>query len=52
MDVNGSSASAEELCRRVHPRLVKSLALFCGDVSGAEDLAQEALVRAWDRCQR
>lgn len=51
MDVNGSSAgaSAEELCRRVHPRLVKSLALFCGDASGAEELAQEALVRAWDR---
>ena len=51
MDVNGSSAggSAEELCRRVHPRLVKSLALFCGDESAAEELAQEALIRAWDR---
>jgi DNA-directed RNA polymerase specialized sigma24 family protein len=51
VDVNGSSVagSAEELCRRVHPRLVKTLALFCGEVAAAEDLAQEALVRAWDR---
>ena len=36
-----------ELCRAVHPRLVGSLSLRCGDRQLAEDLAQEALARAW-----
>jgi len=33
----------------LYPRLVGALGLFCGDGMMAEDLAQEALVRLWDR---
>ena len=37
----------EAFCQRVRPRLVGALALYCGDVAVAEELAQEALARAW-----
>ena len=37
------------LCRRLHPRLVAALALHCGRVDVAEELAQETLVRVWER---
>jgi RNA polymerase sigma-70 factor (ECF subfamily) len=37
----------ERFCRREHPRLVGALGLYLGDVAVAEELAQEALVRAW-----
>jgi RNA polymerase sigma factor (sigma-70 family) len=37
------------LCARVRPRLVGALALHCGDRGVAEELAQEALARAWER---
>lgn len=46
---------AEAFCRRVRPRLVGSLVLFCNDESAGEELAHEALVRAlerWDRVGR
>jgi RNA polymerase sigma-70 factor (ECF subfamily) len=33
----------------VRDRLVGSLVLYCGDRAAAEDLAQEALARAWQR---
>lgn len=49
MGVTEAAADAEELCRRLHPRLVRSLALYCGELSDAEELAQEALARAWDK---
>ena len=45
----------EALCRRVHPRLVRSLSLYCGDPRTGEDLAQEALAlacRDWPTVQR
>lgn len=43
-----SPASAfEALCRSAYPRLVGSLSLYCGDHDVAEDMAQEALARAW-----
>lgn len=40
---------AEEFCRRMRLRLVGALSLYCGDVQVAEDTAQEALARVWDR---
>ena len=36
-------------CRAIRTRLVGSLTLQCGDRVVAEELAQEALVRAWER---
>lgn len=36
----------DEFCTAEHPRLVRSLALYTGDVGLAEELAQEALLRA------
>ena len=39
--------SAEEFCRQQHPRLVRSLAVYTGDRDLAEELAQEALARAY-----
>lgn len=47
-----STAAREDIeafCRRVSPRLVGSLALQCESLSVAEELAQEALARAWER---
>lgn len=44
-----ANESEGDLCRAVYPRLVGALGLFCGDGAMAEDLAQEALVRLWDR---
>ena len=43
------TGDAAELCARLRPRLVGSLTLYCGDRGVAEDLAQEALARAWGR---
>ena len=40
---------AREFCRRTRPRLVGALSLLTGDRGVAEELAQEALVRAWSR---
>ena len=39
-------AELEEFCAAAYPRLVGALALHCGDRYLAEDLAQEALLRA------
>lgn len=36
-------------CAHEHPRLVRALSLQCRDVAVAEELAQEALVRACER---
>ncbi|MCA1783979.1 MAG: sigma-70 family RNA polymerase sigma factor [Intrasporangiaceae bacterium] len=42
-------AEQERFCAAVWPRLVAALAHYCGDVHVAEELVQEALVRA---CRR
>jgi RNA polymerase sigma-70 factor, ECF subfamily len=34
-------------CASEHPRLVGALSLYCGDSDVAEELAQDALSRAW-----
>jgi RNA polymerase sigma-70 factor (sigma-E family) len=39
----------DAFCRRMSPRLVGSLSLQCDGRAVAEELAQEALVRAWER---
>ena len=38
-----------EFCDDIRDRLVRSLTLYCGDRWVAEELAQETLVRAWER---
>jgi RNA polymerase sigma factor (sigma-70 family) len=42
----------EEFCARMLPRLVRSMSLYAGDRGAAEDIAQEALARAWERWDR
>jgi RNA polymerase sigma factor (sigma-70 family) len=39
-------AELTELCEREHPRLVRALTLWCGDRARAEELAQDALLKA------
>lgn len=43
---------AEEFCRRIRPRLVGALSLYCGDAQVAEDAAQDALAKVWARWGR
>jgi RNA polymerase sigma-70 factor (ECF subfamily) len=40
---------AEVFCRALFPRLAGALGLQCGDPLVGEELAQEALLRAWER---
>lgn len=45
-------AAAEAFCQREYPRLVRAMTLYVGDLHVAEELAQEALLRAcraWNR---
>lgn len=42
----------EVFCTELGPRLLGSLTLFCGDRLVAEELAQEALARAFERWNR
>ncbi len=42
----------EVFCRREYPRLVRLLAVYCGDGTAAEDLAQETLARVWEHWER
>jgi RNA polymerase sigma-70 factor (sigma-E family) len=46
------AVDADEFCREVWPRLVRSLASYTGDAALAEDLAQEALARALVRWRK
>jgi RNA polymerase sigma-70 factor (sigma-E family) len=41
-----------DFCRRMHPRLVGALCLHIGDAGLAEEIAQEALARTWQRWDR
>lgn len=45
----GDPPGIGDFCRRLHPVLVGSLTLHCGDRAVAEEIAQEALARAWER---
>lgn len=44
-----TTESEADVCRTLYPGLVGALGLVCGDGSKAEGLAQEALVRLWER---
>jgi RNA polymerase sigma factor (sigma-70 family) len=48
----GEFADVDDFCRVVWPRLASSLGLYCHDISVGEELAQEALARAWARWDR
>lgn len=41
-----------EVCARLRPQLVGALTLHTGDRAVAEELAQETLVRLWQRWPR
>ena len=45
--VDGGAAGFEQFCASVYPRLLGTLNLYAGDRHTAEDIAQEALARAW-----
>jgi RNA polymerase sigma-70 factor (ECF subfamily) len=47
-----SQEDFDRFCRSVSPRLVGALVLQCEDRGTAEELAQDALARAWDRWSR
>lgn len=51
-DGEGTAVDFEAFAYDQHPRLVASLTLYCGDRWVAEELAQEALVRVWERWDR
>ncbi len=46
------AAVVEAFISEDHPRVVRAIALYCGDPGAAEDAVQEALVRAWERLER
>jgi RNA polymerase sigma factor (sigma-70 family) len=48
-EVGPVGLAIDDLCRRLHPRLVGSLRLYLGDVELARELAQDALVRVVER---
>lgn len=48
----GQTDGLEAFCQRTYPKLVGALDLYLGDVHVAEELAQEALVRAAKRWSR
>ena len=55
---HGDAEAFGELCQQFESRLLRHGILLCGDVSLAEDLAQETLIEAWkclgrynDQCQ-
>jgi RNA polymerase sigma-70 factor (ECF subfamily) len=43
---------AEAFCEGIRARLVGSLTVYCGEWGVAEELAQDALVRVWERWDR
>jgi RNA polymerase sigma-70 factor (ECF subfamily) len=45
-------ATIREFLRDDYQRLVNAIALLTGDIAAAEDVVQEALVRAWIRSDR
>jgi RNA polymerase sigma-70 factor (sigma-E family) len=50
--MSGDRASFEAFVDREYPPLVRALALYCGDLGVAEELAQDAFARAYQRWRR
>jgi RNA polymerase sigma-70 factor (ECF subfamily) len=50
--VGGPETDVDAFCREVWPRLAASLGFYCSDFGAGEELAQEALARAWARWDR
>jgi RNA polymerase sigma factor (sigma-70 family) len=48
----GGRPDPASFCSEIRAGLVGALALYCGDRAVAEELAQEALVRTWERWDR
>jgi RNA polymerase sigma-70 factor (ECF subfamily) len=46
------TAVIEAFVAEHHPRVVRAVALYCGDPGAAEDAVQDALGRAWERLER
>ena len=42
----------EEFCKEEHPRLVRALDLYCGNLGVVEELAQDALAKVWQNWKR
>jgi RNA polymerase sigma-70 factor (sigma-E family) len=52
LDDDEDEVEVAGFCRRLRPRLVGLLRLQVGDAAVAEELAQETLVRVWERWPR
>jgi RNA polymerase sigma-70 factor, ECF subfamily len=50
--MRGDGTSFEVLVDREYHRLVRALELYCGDLAVAEELAQDAFARAYQRWRR
>lgn len=50
--VGGDDDAFAEAAAELHTRLVRAAYVFCGDLQVAEDCAQDALLRAWERAER
>jgi RNA polymerase sigma-70 factor, ECF subfamily len=46
------TAAVEAFVADHHARVVRAVALYCGDPGAAEDVVQDALGRAWERLER
>jgi len=50
--VNASPGTFEEFFRAEHARLLRALYLVTGSADEAQEVAQDALVRVWERWDR
>lgn len=44
--------SVDDFCKQEYPKLVGALDLYCGNLSVAEELAQDALAKVWRNWKR
>jgi RNA polymerase sigma-70 factor (sigma-E family) len=51
-DPSQPDETVDEFCRRMYPRLVRTLTIHTGSREVSEDLAQESLARVWQQWSR